>query len=181
MYVLLKLLIWCVSKWKMHRPPTGSFQIHIVVGTEKHFITLVFLLLLLDEEEAEAVANDSDSSPPQSRGRGRFEKGRAKVGSRGQLEDTRSTSSSSQAADEESSSHVRQHTYSRICHLWKGVIGWCFNVCVCFSGTGLLFGPAPQTAASAVVSATLVRKKTKREACFTQIIPKKWLHTTNAW
>lgn len=64
-------------------------------------------LLLLDEEEG--VANDSDSSPPQSRGRGRFEKGRAKVGSRGQSEDTRSTSS--HAADEESSSHVRQRTF----------------------------------------------------------------------
>lgn len=59
--------------------------------------------LLSDEEEG--VANDSDSSPPQHRGRGRFEKGRAKVGSRGQSEDSRSTSS--QAADEESSSHVR--------------------------------------------------------------------------
>ncbi|XP_056295943.1 PHD finger protein 6 isoform X1 [Pseudoliparis swirei] len=53
--------------------------------------------------EEGAVACESDSSPPQSRGRGRFEKGRAKVGSRGQSEDTRSTSS--QAADEESSSH----------------------------------------------------------------------------
>ncbi|KAF7648987.1 hypothetical protein LDENG_00148700 [Lucifuga dentata] len=49
------------------------------------------------------VANDSDSSPPQSRGRGRFEKGRAKAGSHGQSEDSRSTSS--QAVDEESSSH----------------------------------------------------------------------------
>ncbi|XP_053180349.1 PHD finger protein 6 [Scomber japonicus] len=55
------------------------------------------------QDEEEGVANDSDSSPPQGRGRGRFEKGRAKVGSRGQSEDTRSTSS--QAADEESSSH----------------------------------------------------------------------------
>lgn len=62
----------------------------------------------LDEEGA--VANDSDSSPPQSRGRGRFEKVRGKVGSRGQSEDTRSTSS--QAADEERSSHVRQHETS---------------------------------------------------------------------
>lgn len=62
-----------------------------------------FIALSLDEEGA--VAEDSDSSPPQSRGRGRFEKGRAKAGSRGQSEDTRSTSS--QAADEESSSHVR--------------------------------------------------------------------------
>lgn len=51
------------------------------------------------------MANDSDASPPQSRGRGKFEKGRAKAGSRGQSEDSRSTSS--QAADEESSSHVR--------------------------------------------------------------------------
>ena len=58
---------------------------------------------LLPDEEG-GVANDSDSSPPQSRGRGRFEKARANKGSRGQSEDTRSTSS--QAADEESSSHV---------------------------------------------------------------------------
>lgn len=62
-------------------------------------------------DEDGGVANDSDSSPPQSRGRGRFEKGRGKVGSRGQSEDSRSTSS--QAADEESSSHVRQHVCSR--------------------------------------------------------------------
>lgn len=55
------------------------------------------------QDEEGAVANDSDSSPPQSRGRGRFEKARGKVGSRGQSEDRRSTSS--QAADEESSSH----------------------------------------------------------------------------
>uniref|UniRef100_A0A3B4UGG7 PHD finger protein 6 n=1 Tax=Seriola dumerili TaxID=41447 RepID=A0A3B4UGG7_SERDU len=55
-----------------------------------------------DDEEG-GVANDSDSLPPQSRGRGRFEKVRGKVGSRGQSEDSRSTSS--QAADEESSSH----------------------------------------------------------------------------
>ncbi|XP_027864564.1 PHD finger protein 6 isoform X1 [Xiphophorus couchianus] len=56
------------------------------------------------DAEEEGVANDSDSSPPQSRGRGRFEKSRAKVTYRGQSEETRSTSSS-QAADEESSSH----------------------------------------------------------------------------
>ncbi|XP_035525570.1 PHD finger protein 6 isoform X2 [Morone saxatilis] len=56
------------------------------------------------QDEEGGVANDSDSSPPQSRGRGRFEKGRTKVGSRGQSEDSRSTSS--QAADEESSSHL---------------------------------------------------------------------------
>ncbi|CAJ1058325.1 PHD finger protein 6 [Xyrichtys novacula] len=55
------------------------------------------------QDGEEGVANDSDTSPPQSRGRGRFDKGRAKVGSRGQSEDTRSASS--QAADEESSSH----------------------------------------------------------------------------
>lgn len=54
------------------------------------------------------MASESESSPPQSRGRGRFEKGRAKAGSRGQSEDTRSTSS--QAADEESSSHVRRRS-----------------------------------------------------------------------
>lgn len=58
----------------------------------------------------EGVANDSDSSPPLSRGRGRFEKSRAKVGSRGQSEDSRSASS--QAADEESSSHVRLGVHS---------------------------------------------------------------------
>jgi len=68
------------------------------------------VVLSLDEEEG--VANDSDSSPPQSRGRGRFEKGRAKVGSRGQSEETRSTSS--QAADEESSSHVNA-LIQRVC------------------------------------------------------------------
>uniref|UniRef100_A0A3P9LBK7 PHD finger protein 6 n=1 Tax=Oryzias latipes TaxID=8090 RepID=A0A3P9LBK7_ORYLA len=55
-----------------------------------------------DEEEGD-VANDSDSSPPQSRGRGRLEKARAKVGSRGQSEESRSASS--QAADEDGSSH----------------------------------------------------------------------------
>lgn len=68
----------------------------------------VIVGLSLDEEEG--VANDSDASPPQSRGRGRFEKGRAKVGSRGQSDETRSTSS--QAADEESSSHVRRRPTS---------------------------------------------------------------------
>ena len=56
-------------------------------------------------EEQSGVANDSDSSPPRGRGRGRFEKGRNKAGSRGQSEDTRSTSS--QGVDDESSSHVR--------------------------------------------------------------------------
>lgn len=50
------------------------------------------------------MANDSDTSPPQSRGRGRFEKVRCKVSSRGQSDALRSASS--QAADEESSSHV---------------------------------------------------------------------------
>ncbi|KAI9515761.1 PHD finger protein 6 [Dissostichus eleginoides] len=55
------------------------------------------------EDEEEAVADESDASPPQSRGRGRFEKGRSRVGPRGQSEDSRSTSS--QVADEESSSH----------------------------------------------------------------------------
>ncbi|CAB1325087.1 unnamed protein product [Coregonus sp. 'balchen'] len=55
------------------------------------------------EDEQGGVANDSDSSPPRSRGRGRFEKERIKVGSRGQSEDTRSTSS--QGVDDESSSH----------------------------------------------------------------------------
>lgn len=56
----------------------------------------------LDEDEG--VANDSDTSPPQSRGRGRFEKARCKVSSRSQSDALRSASS--QAADEESSSHV---------------------------------------------------------------------------
>lgn len=69
---------------------------------QKLLLNLIVLFFSSDEEGT--VANDSDSSPPQSRGRGRFEKGRAKVGSRGQSEETRSTSS--QAADEESSSHV---------------------------------------------------------------------------
>ncbi|XP_075959276.1 PHD finger protein 6 isoform X2 [Anarhichas minor] len=87
------------------------------------------------QDEEGAVASDSESSPPQSRGRGRFEKGRAKVGSRGQSEDARSTSS--QAADEESSSHVRRRgvtkpvccpcaascLYERCCP--------CVCVCVC--------------------------------------------------
>ncbi|XP_053735336.1 PHD finger protein 6 [Synchiropus splendidus] len=54
-----------------------------------------------DDEEEEA--NDSDASTPQSRGRGRFEKGRAKVGSRSQTEESRSTPS--QAAEEETPSH----------------------------------------------------------------------------
>lgn len=58
-----------------------------------------------DVEEDGGVANDSDASPPQSRGRGRLEKGRGKVASRGQSEESRSTSS--QAAEEESSSHVK--------------------------------------------------------------------------
>lgn len=56
-------------------------------------------------EEDGGVANDSDASPPQSRGRGRLEKGRGKVASRGQSEESRSASS--QAAEEESSSHVK--------------------------------------------------------------------------
>lgn len=56
----------------------------------------------VSEDEEEGVA-DSDSSPPRSRGRGRFEKGRNRVGSRGQSEDTRSTSS--HGVDDESSSH----------------------------------------------------------------------------
>ncbi|XP_067103792.1 PHD finger protein 6 isoform X1 [Osmerus mordax] len=55
------------------------------------------------DDEQSGVANDSDSSPPRGRGRGRFEKGRNKAGSRGQSEDTRSTSS--QGVDDESSSH----------------------------------------------------------------------------
>lgn len=63
------------------------------------------MLDFLDVEEDGGVANDSDASPPQSRGRGRLEKGRAKVAPRGQSEESRSTSS--QAADEETSSHVK--------------------------------------------------------------------------
>lgn len=74
-------------------------------------VVLTTAVGLLPDEEG-GVANDSDSSPPQSRGRGRFEKVRGKVGSRGQSEDSRSTSS--QAADEESSSHVR-----RLTRLWN--------------------------------------------------------------
>uniref|UniRef100_A0AAV2MM54 PHD-type domain-containing protein n=1 Tax=Knipowitschia caucasica TaxID=637954 RepID=A0AAV2MM54_KNICA len=54
-------------------------------------------------DKVEDEANDSDSSPPQSRGRGRFEKSRTKGGSRGQSEESQPTSS--QTADDESSSH----------------------------------------------------------------------------
>lgn len=71
--------------------------------------TLKLLVSSSDEEEGD-VANDSDSSPPQSRGRGRLEKARAKVGSRGQSEESRSASS--QAADEDGSSHVRERRLS---------------------------------------------------------------------
>ena len=52
---------------------------------------------------------------------------------------------------------------------------------VCSSGTGHLFGPVRETAASAAASVTLARKRIKRGACFTPITPKKWLHTTSAW
>lgn len=127
------------------------------------------------------MANDSDSSPPQSRGRGRFEKSRTKVASRGQSEETRSTSSS-QAADEEGSSHVNaliglKRSVGLVCvilvEILTGVVG--------FSGTGRHFVPAKETVASAVASATLVRKKTKQGECCTRITPRKWLHTTSAW
>lgn len=80
-------------------------------------------------DEQGGVANDSDTSPPRSLGRGRFEKGRNKVGSRGQSEDTRSTSS--QGVDDESSSqsHVRSraHTENRLPYtdsLWPCQIWW---------------------------------------------------------
>ncbi|XP_018589378.1 PHD finger protein 6 [Scleropages formosus] len=56
------------------------------------------------EDELGAAANDSDSSPPRGRGRGRLERGRVKVGSHGQSEDARSTSSHG-ADDAESASH----------------------------------------------------------------------------
>lgn len=79
--------------------------VHITVKS------VVMIISHTIDEEA-GVTNDSDSSPPQSRGRGRFEKGRGKAGSRGQSEESRSTSS--QAADEESSSHVREHVSSQM-------------------------------------------------------------------
>ncbi|MBN3297462.1 PHD finger protein 6 [Amia ocellicauda] len=56
------------------------------------------------EDELEGVPIDSDSSPPRGRGRGRLEKGRVKASSRGQSEDTRSTSSHG-TDDVESASH----------------------------------------------------------------------------
>ncbi|XP_063045847.1 PHD finger protein 6 [Engraulis encrasicolus] len=57
-----------------------------------------------EEQPATEEANDSDSSPPRGRGRGRFEKSRLKGLSRGQSDDTRSTSSQG-PDDTESSSH----------------------------------------------------------------------------
>ncbi|MGH0186914.1 UNVERIFIED_CONTAM: hypothetical protein FKN15_022762 [Acipenser sinensis] len=57
------------------------------------------------DDELEGGVNDSDSSPPRGRGRGRLEKGRPKApSSRGQSEDTRSTSSHGND-DVESASH----------------------------------------------------------------------------
>lgn len=142
--------------------------------------------------DEEGGVEDSDSSPPQSRGRGRFEKGRAKAGSRGQSEDSRS--STSQAADEESSSHVRQrHLFTNeIAEIYlsgllalRGLLFLTFWHDVLFymwsSGTGHLCGPARETVASAAAFVTLVTKRIKRGACFTPTIPKKWLHTTSAW
>lgn len=64
------------------------------------------------------MANDSDASPPQSRSRGRLEKGRGKVTSRGQSEESRSTSS--QAAEEESSSNVKTFVGLTCCLLTVG-------------------------------------------------------------
>lgn len=84
---------------------------HAAQGGDCRHVKCVAMLDSNPIDEDGGVANDSDSSPPQSRGRGRLEKGRGKVGSRGQSEDSRSTSS--QAADEESSSHVRQHVRSQ--------------------------------------------------------------------
>ncbi|KAG9340977.1 hypothetical protein JZ751_020171 [Albula glossodonta] len=57
------------------------------------------------EDELGGVANDSDSSPPRGRGRGRLDKGRIKASSRGQSDDTRSTSSHG-ADDAESTTHL---------------------------------------------------------------------------
>lgn len=72
------------------------------------FIIVKFVSLMNSNiiEEDRGVANDSDTSLSQSRGRGRFEKGRGKVGPRGQSEESHSTVS--QATDEESSTHVRK-------------------------------------------------------------------------
>ena len=142
--------------------------------------------------DEEGGVEDSDSSPPQSRGRGRFEKGRAKAGSRGQSEDSRS--STSQAADEESSSHVRQHHLStnEIGEIYlsgllalRGLLFLTFWHDLLFyvwsSGTGHLCGPAQETAASVVAFVMLAMKRIKREACFTPTTPKKWPRTTSAW
>ena len=75
------------------------------------------------------MANESDSSPPQSKGRGRFEKGRNKLGSHGQSEDGCSTSS--QGADEERSSHVRQQAPSVV---WFGRrITHCYGIAMLMS------------------------------------------------
>ncbi|MGH0189431.1 UNVERIFIED_CONTAM: hypothetical protein FKN15_035628 [Acipenser sinensis] len=64
------------------------------------------------DDELEGGVNDSDSSPPRGRGRGRLEKGRPKApSSRGQSEDTRSTSSHGND-DVESASHVHKE-YSK--------------------------------------------------------------------
>ncbi|RXM99875.1 PHD finger protein 6 [Acipenser ruthenus] len=58
------------------------------------------------DDELEGGVNDSDSSPPRGRGRERLEKGRPKApSSRGQSEDTRSTSSHGND-DVESASHL---------------------------------------------------------------------------
>ncbi|KAF5900880.1 hypoxanthine-guanine phosphoribosyltransferase, partial [Clarias magur] len=60
------------------------------------------------DEDQGVAANDSDSSPPRSRGRGRFEKSRIRGVTRGQSEDTRSTSS--QGVDETESSSNRDRS-----------------------------------------------------------------------
>lgn len=143
---------------------------------EAQMVIFLYLANLFSSsaDDEEGVANDSDSSPPQSRGR--FEKGRTKVGSRGQSEDSRSTSS--QAADEESSSHVRRCTVLDDSTQCARASERC---AVCCSGTGRLFAAALETADSAVASATLERRRMKRGAYFIPITPKKWLRITDAW
>lgn len=78
-----------------------------VFNNESALFLLNVLIGYILLEEQGVAANDSDSSPPRSRGRGRFEKSRIRGVTRGQSDDTRSTSS--QGVDEmESSSNVRR-------------------------------------------------------------------------
>lgn len=69
------------------------------------FKQLHLLIYFYFPDEQGVAANDSDSSPPRSRSRGCFEKSRIRGVSRGQSDDTRSTSSQGND-DTESSSHV---------------------------------------------------------------------------